>query len=638
MNSKADPQMLLEKRWHVTRLLKFLSSLALVSVLMVALVLYFGSARAAGTLTVEIITGYNLVVDSNVSSPSTYGPSVATVAGKFCNAGGGDLHDVQAHIGDYASGTPGIYPVRSSTEFTTAHPALINTGDYSFSHLGGVLGTADATRYIGTLADGECVYQYWHFVYPRCSYSEEPPCSDVPTWGDSVKPEDDLWLTFDIWGTSANELPVSDTRRMTMRNEISAMANKIEPNPDGYWINTNSDIIKPGETITSNGILYEFGNINQGFDNDGDLVPDYNAWAQPIGDTGYDPSCFRLIRTSGVLTVSRSAKPDMIIPFTDQLYFSNLPDDNTGVIGNVYYTFMALNGPCVSAMTPYQEVASGYDNEKFNADYGLGIPPLVSEGPAVSLDKTGNVAITTEGQPVTYTLSFTNAPDGESAGLPLYNMPLVLSDTIPPSTTYRAGSADFILGAWAVNGATILYSTDNAATWTITEPVPAGEVTHIQWWLNDSMPAGESGEASFSVQVDAVYAPVGGSSAYVENCSDLRFDGAAPFAEACDTILISGDNSIGDYVWQDDNSNGVQDDGGTTGINGVAVSLYLDRNGDGLLDADDLFVDNVSTFTSIENGYYTFTNLPDGDYLVVVDEDDADIPRAIGIPPIPWSG
>ena len=101
---------------------------------------------------------------------------------------------------------------------------------------------------------------------------------------------------------------------MTMRNEISAMANKIEPNPDGEWFNTNSDAVRPGDVITSNGILYNLGNVRHGFDNDGDYAPDYNAWMQPVGDAAYDPSCFRLIRTHGVLTISRGAgKPDLII-------------------------------------------------------------------------------------------------------------------------------------------------------------------------------------------------------------------------------------------------------------------------------------------------------------------------------------
>src|SRR5512143_1033507 len=109
------------------------------------------------------------------------------------------------------------------------------------------------------------------------------------------------------------------------------MANKIKTNPDGAWFNTTNPVTA-GTLITTNGILYELGVINQGFDNDGNFTPDFNAWVQPIGDPSFDPSCFRLIRVSGVLTVSRSAgNPDLIIPFVDKLYFTYMPPDHNGV-------------------------------------------------------------------------------------------------------------------------------------------------------------------------------------------------------------------------------------------------------------------------------------------------------------------
>ena len=318
-------------------LLASLLALGLLVVLRVRLVLANG-----GPLTVEIGAAYNLVVDSNVESPSTYAPSVATVMGRFCNTSPTQtLTGVQTFIGDYdvvdpASSTPGVYPARDSQTFATEHPALLNTGIYSFVHLGGSLGTADAMRYIGSLAPGECQVQYWHFTYPHCSNSEQPPCSGTPVWGDSVKPDDDLWLEFDIWATAAGGYSEVATRRMTMRNEISAMANKIEPNgnPGGAWFNTKGDVISAGEVVTSNGIHYELGNVRHGFDNDGDFAPDFNAWLQSIGNADYDPSCFRLIRTTGYLTITRGGgNPDMVIAFEDQLYFTNLPEDNTGVTG-----------------------------------------------------------------------------------------------------------------------------------------------------------------------------------------------------------------------------------------------------------------------------------------------------------------
>ena len=71
--------------------------------------------------------------------------------------------------------------------------------------------------------------------------------------------------------------------------------------------------------------------------------------------------------------------------------------------------------------------------------------------------------------------------------------------------------------------------------------------------------------------------------------------------------------SVGNRVWYDVNNNGLDDDGPGTGINGVTVRLYADTNGNGILDTGDLLMDTVVTSSG---GYYLFTNLPPGDYLV----------------------
>ena len=214
-------------------------------------------------LDIEIIAGYNLVVDSNVLSPSTAAPSVATVVGKFCNTSGADLTGVWGFIGDYSGGTPGLYPTRQTDgggAFDTQHPHLAGTpGVYSFTHIGGSQGLSDASRYIGTIPAGECRVQYWHFTYPRRSNlaSSNDNLGPDPVWGQTNLPNDDLWLDFDVWGyNNHGVVPTAtdnQTWQMTMRNEISAMANKIEPH-DGTWFNTASDVVEPGETITSNGI------------------------------------------------------------------------------------------------------------------------------------------------------------------------------------------------------------------------------------------------------------------------------------------------------------------------------------------------------------------------------------------------
>jgi uncharacterized repeat protein (TIGR01451 family) len=587
--------------------------LALLIALMAALS-YTSLVNAAGSITVEIIAGYNLVVDSNVEAPSTAAPSVATVIGRVCNTSTVTLNNVSVSIGDYANNTPGIYPVRLASDLTG--PLYNTVGSYSFTHIGG---TADATRLIPTLAPGECKVEYWHFTYPRCENNpdgtpDSPPCDYGATWGDSVKPEDDLWLTFDVWATESDGSVATDTWKMTMRNEISAMANKVEPNPLGMWFNTESNTVEAGGLITTNGILYELGVINKGFDNDGDLIYDYNAWLQPIGDPSFDPTCFRLIRTTGVLTVSRSAgQPEAIIPFTDTLYFTNLPADNNGVRGLVFYTFMAIRGSCATSVSPYQEVASGADNEKFNGDYGVAPPPPSTTPPEVSLDKTGNITVTA-GSQITYTVSLSNAGPN-SAGMPSVGMPLVLSDTIPASTTFTGFTN-------ATTGVVIRYSTDHGQTYTTTLPVPASSVTNIQWWLSDTLAAGANAAITFSVEVASAFPPPG-ADPYINNCADVSFGGATPFDEDCVPTLVAGSYSIGDRVWRDDSPMDALQSTGELSISNISLYLYYDTNGDGVLDSGD---PQIMTTTTSVTGWYRFADLAAGTYLVLVDSHDPDLP------------
>lgn len=78
--------------------------------------------------------------------------------------------------------------------------------------------------------------------------------------------------------------------------------------------------------------------------------------------------------------------------------------------------------------------------------------------------------------------------------------------------------------------------------------------------------------------------------------------------------------AIGDFIWTDLNGNG-EYDSGEPGINGVDINLYIDVNNDGELDGGDTL---YGTTTTADNslsmpGYYLFSPLPAGNYIVQVD-------------------
>ena len=593
---------------------------------------YLVQPPAWAQLRIDVISAYNFVVDSNVESPSTYAPRAAYLGATYHNDGTQTLTDVWAYIGDYAAGTPGIYPSR-------AHPPLngpLPGDEFALTHEGGALGAADATRYLGTIEPGGSVTVYWLVSYPNLD-------EDGKTVTGGIKPDDDLWLTYDVWGTAldgATPLEESETRTVTMRNEISAMANKIFPNgankvPQEYldllqmyepsWTNTADDGT-PGTSISTEGIWYDLGNVGAGFDNDGDLIPDRNAWLQPVGDAGlFDPSCFRLVHTYALVIVKLNDGTEQILQAENQLYFQNLPDNNRGAVGYVRYEFLSLRGGCASTLTPYQEVASGYDNEKFNGDYGATLGQGLSSGTSrVDIAKSAEPATTRAGSNIVYSISYTNS-GAVSVGRPDLYLPLVLQDSVPDGTTYVAGSATNGNVAPAGAGYVVYYSTNHGATWSAVEPVPASAVTDVQWWLSEPLASGEAGLGSFAVTVDE---PFTNASPVVENVAGLSLGDTLPFATNSTTTFIQGVNALGDRVWRDDGTGGgllgnQAQDGAETGITGVTVRLYYDLDGNGVADAGDPL---VGTTVTDATGTYGFADLPDGDYVVAVDAADPDLP------------
>ena len=664
-------------------------------------------------LTVDIQTGYNLVVDSNVTSPSTYAPDAAYIGAEVCNTDTSTaLNNVFVYVGDQTAGTPGIYPVLdSSTLNSTVYADAYNTGNYSITHEGGQAGTADATRFFNTIGPGECRTVYWLISYPQCVnvldsdgstwISDYPPCETSITGG--IKPEDDITLDYDVWATADVVGTTITSRDFTMRNEISASANKIWPNttskvpaeyldaiqsvigwgtigPDGQPL-TDANPVYPGQRlITTQGIWYDMGNVGEGFDNDGDLVADHNLWMQPVGNAAsFDSSCFRLVRTYGLVIVKRS-EGDILIPFENQLYFEHVPK-NTGVTGLVYYQFLAMREGCSSSMTPYQEAASGRDNEKFCADFGVSNDLYSGSFGATFVTKTDSVASINPTDTLTYTINATN-DSGVNLGTPEFGVQLIFRDTVPAGTTYVASSADDALTKPTGTGSyeegylddddnldtctinfqvddantsyTILYSNDNGVIWSDTE---SGTITDIQWQLFTTINTDGSHDGIDCVAPDGVYddgsleTSLPGTSAAPYPTAEVQFqvtvdtDGGPIICntvimgfgnpetgtEATDCTLVTGDNTVSGTVFVDGGTgtatygDGIQNNTtdeagiGAAAPDGVIVILYYDVNGDGEYDSDDVKYGETNTDA---NGDYSFTTLPDGLYLVEIKKYD----------------
>ncbi len=574
---------------------------------------------------IEIITAYNFIDDSNIQTPAGTPVTSAHIGAKFCNTSGSARSDVFAYVGTYTgsgSGTPGIYE-------STTWPGL--TGTFALEHSAD---KNDAARYIGDLAAGQCVVQYWMIEYPNLDDAGNPvygACSDET---DDLKLDYDIWTTFSDGGSPASNCYNDDTRSATIRCEITASANKIWPNgdnkvPDEYvdiltdqgydlgW-DLSETLVAAGQVKAVNGIWYDLGNVNQGFDNDGDFVPDYNAWMQPVGNPElYDPNCFRLVKTHGFLIVKTNTDEDIVIPFEDQLYFENITPDNTGVVGVVFYEYIATNGSCSATLTPYQEVASGSNNEKFNADFSIGIP-ITSLPSTISIDKSVDATVLNfppDPATLTYTMQVTNS-GSESAGAPQFGLPIVISDVIPAGTTFKSGSMSTTSGGYSFRK---LYSTDNGTTWATTEPTPASSVTDIQWWMNESLAASDNVSVTF--QVEAASANV---DALVHNTAGVSIANNPPLDEDDAVTLVTGTNTIGDTVFADNGTgggvhgNGIAD-GSEPGISGVTVYLYYDIDGDSILTEKDILYDSTDTDV---NGKYLFENVADGDFIVTVDKND----------------
>ncbi|MCG6873208.1 MAG: hypothetical protein LJE84_13035, partial [Gammaproteobacteria bacterium] len=540
-------------------------------------------------LTLEENTSQALVVDSN-GYASGDGPDMFHVGNRVCNNSDSTVDDVIVSLGDGVS--PGTFPntTCNGTTCTTDGGVVYNSGIaagvYSLVSIDPTTPPApnDTTRYVGSIPAHSCVGVYWAVSYqlvddctkdeniasptygqvtctgtdPSFANGSDPSPSDPPGYV-----SDDLRYEFSVWArqwdgvTETNNVQLDDF--IIVRSEISASANKIQPNGqppsrilvDGVEYDGTSPVgVTPGQIVAVTVENATIGTVGAGFDSNSDGKFDYDGWFQPVGDLAYyNTDVMRLIDIQGVIngkcggdTFTQTLDNNSF--FIDMDRF-NLDGSSCGGTATYTYTFVIF-GAGTSYISPYQEVASGANNEKYNGDYcgddPTAFPALCIEFNSAAnqpeIEKTVDI-LSYDGasdQVLTYTLQYRNVSPTVDIGDPENNA-IVIYDEIPEYPTYGqfvansadpgchldtavgGGSHDYV----ATNGCRVEYSVDTYAVgdarkaWTSVEPA-AADVRALRFVLLDQIPADGWGEVSFQINVDSTFTGV------YQNIADIRVD------------------------------------------------------------------------------------------------------------------
>lgn len=578
------------------------------STLMLVNLLGFVTAMATnpdGDLAIQLLSGANLVVESNAN-----GPELVYLGAKITNNGDNTLTDLSINIGDFDAQTAGVYPART-------HAGL--NGSLSLKHLGTNSTLSDAFRYIGDLAPGESSVQYWLVEYPQTDQN-----GTLVSLAEGI--EDDLWLEYDVWASAQDAgaaLMANTSQKLNFRlEERKADILVNEPNaqniPPQYadllqsilgTVDQNSSPAIAGQKLVVP-VWNQLGQVKEGFDANEDLLPDFNAFLQPVGRLAtFDPSCFRLIHTSGVLLLEDPNANISFVPFNDQIHFLNINRENVSVMALVNYEFMVLGNECESNLSPYQSVANFFEKERFNQNYGHPVGQLKAAQHPFSLQaNTLDSVPLGHALPIQYQFGHTSPHD---LGVPRIAAGISVHAKIPTGTHYLAGSVTGLQN--------ILFSTDQGATWQTEEPADASLVSDILWLQKSSIPQAEIVELAYQLSI-----PPDFSGSFVASEAKLQVQGGEALLTTQKIIPIAGNQMLAGQVFADTASiqayaNG-QKEANESGLANLKLALYLDSNENGILDATEPL---LRTQTTDADGNYQFDALPVATFILAVDTDSS---------------
>ncbi len=456
----------------------------------------FSAAQAANCdslgFSVTITSGPYALVDSK--TPGIKGPSVVTLSATVTNTGTETISDSIVYIGD--------------------GQIAGNFQEINGKKLSLLGGQADAARSLGQLASQQSRAFFWPVFYPATIGAEYP---------------------YKIW-LKSGECTASASATLKTRGSGPASTNKVAKGTIGVF--PESGRVGPGQTLTLTVREFDLGMIGSGVNGE------ESAWLQPIGNSDFDPTCFRLIQTEVLLKTINSS------PFLNQLYFKKigsanpLPSYDNKPEDYAKYTFIALRD-CSTSLQPYQQASTSND-EKYNGDYGMGKQKIMGDKKQGSLvlNKIVNPPGAEAGSIVSQTIFFGNMSNS-SVGDPANGGPVSLLEIFPANVSYVANS--MYCGVECLK----YWSTDGGKTFAGSEPSKSETVNALKWVLTQAVKPREetAGTVGFQIKIKEateictkVAGRIGEGPALVEERACINSQADLILEQAGPTNILPGDS------------------------------------------------------------------------------------------------
>jgi subtilisin-like proprotein convertase family protein len=173
-------------------------------------------------------------------------------------------------------------------------------------------------------------------------------------------------------------------------------------------------------------------------------------------------------------------------------------------------------------------------------------------------------------------------------------------------------------GTYSVTVTSAAGCTNSASISVTVNPLPTAGITAsgpTTFCAGGSVDLTATGGTTYLWSTGAVSTTITASATGIYTVTVTDGNGCTATASTAVTVNNCNTASIGNYVWNDLNNNGIQDEAATAGLNGVTVTLYPANAGGTPSGAA---VGSVVTANDgLGNpGYYQFSNLPAGSYVL----------------------